>query len=76
MVSTTDDYFTADEDEEEEAKKKKKKKEESENNPDWTFEGDELEDEEELSPVPLSPLIVRRRKRPAGGARHFNPGRE
>jgi hypothetical protein len=49
-TGNVDDYFTADEDEEEETEKKK---EESENNPDRTFEGDELEDEEELSPVPF-----------------------
>ena len=44
-TGNVDDYFMADEDEEEETEKKKK--EESENNPDRTFEGDKLEDEEE-----------------------------
>ena len=51
-TGNVDDYFTADEDEEEETEKKKEE-EESENNPDRTFEGDELEDEEDLSPVPF-----------------------
>jgi hypothetical protein len=73
-----DDYFTADEDEEEEAEKKKK--EESENNPDRTFEGDELEDEEELASTTLASNS--QATKTAGGttllndlsARHFNEG--